>query len=139
MLTHRSHRPAHPARTPLRAAVATLGVLCLVTAAPAVADAPVGWAKESVSPLGFLLVLVLIPLGLALVIGLLAALPSIVKGRSYEEGEEWRTGGAWFGAAGQVPGRDDSRAVGAGTGARGGRSGRAEEQETTEGGASGQW
>lgn len=44
-----------------------------------------------------LLILFLIPLGLALVISLLAALPSLIKGDSYEPGQAWRGEGEWFG------------------------------------------
>ena len=59
---------------------ASLSALVLL-ATPAMADVPVGWANDPhVSPLKFLIVLVLIPIALALVIGGLVLMPGILKG-----------------------------------------------------------
>jgi hypothetical protein len=78
----------------------TLGafVAVVTVALPASADAPSTW-EDSPDVSGFqaLLVLFLIPAGLFLVISLLAALPSLVKGDSYEPGQAWRSEGEWFG------------------------------------------
>jgi hypothetical protein len=66
--------------------------------APAVADTPSAWEKApDVSPLGFLLVLLIIPLGLAAVISLLAVLPSVVSDKGYQPGQAWRGELEWFG------------------------------------------
>lgn len=76
------------------------GVL-LVLAAPAaaLADTPADWADSpEVSGFEFLLVLILIPAGLALVIALLAALPSIVGAeKGYQPGQSWHGEPQWFG------------------------------------------
>ncbi len=67
-------------------------------AAPAGADTPEGWEQApDVSPLGFLLVLLIIPVGAALVISLLAVLPSLANDRGYEPGQSWRGDTEWFG------------------------------------------
>lgn len=70
-----------------------------LTAAPAMAAPPEQWAEaDSVSPLSFLLVLLLIPAGLFVVIALLAALPSMGKSSSgYHLGLAWRHEPEWFG------------------------------------------
>jgi hypothetical protein len=71
-----------------------------VVALPAVAsaDTPQAWADDPhVSGLDFLLVLLVIPLGLGLVISLLAALPSMIRDRGYEPGQSWRAEAEWFG------------------------------------------
>ncbi|BBH16552.1 hypothetical protein Back2_08390 [Nocardioides baekrokdamisoli] len=65
--------------------VATLSVASLTAfalmSAPALADVPSGWSHPPhVSPLHFLAVIVLIPLGLALVIAGVVLLPGILKG-----------------------------------------------------------
>jgi hypothetical protein len=65
---------------------------------PAVADTPQGWEQApDVSPLGFLLVLLIIPLGAAAVISLLAVLPSLAGDHGYEPGQAWRGDTEWFG------------------------------------------
>ncbi len=67
-------------------------------AVPASADAPSTWENTpDVSGFQALLVLFLIPAGLFVVISLLAALPSLIKGDSYEPGQSWRSEGEWFG------------------------------------------
>lgn len=83
-----------------RAVLAVLAALVAVVGLPAVAsaDTPAAWADDPhVSGLDFLLVLVLIPIGLALVISLLAALPSMIRDRGYEPGQSWRAEAEWFG------------------------------------------
>lgn len=65
---------------------------------PASADTPAAWQKApSVSPLGFLLVLLILPLGAAAVISLLAVLPSVVSDTGYQPGQAWRGELEWFG------------------------------------------
>jgi len=65
--------------------------------APAVADTPAGWEETpDVSPLGFLMVLLIIPLGAAAVISLLAVLPTL-GGDGYQPGQAWRGDTEWFG------------------------------------------
>lgn len=93
----------HDASHPVRRALLTLSVACsLVLGAallsPAAADTPEAWeSAPDVSPLGFLLVLVIIPLGAAAVIALLAVLPSLAGDRGYEPGQSWRSASEWFG------------------------------------------
>lgn len=78
---------------------------------PALADTPQQWEKvPPVSALDFLMVLVLIPLGCAAVIAVLALLPSLAKHKGYEPGQAWRGESEWFGgptkgldAADEVP------------------------------------
>lgn len=71
--------------------------LPLVTG-PAVAAPPEAWPdSEPVSALSFLLVLLVIPLGLFLLIALLASVPSMVRGARYHPGLAWRHGTEWFG------------------------------------------
>ncbi len=79
------------------AAAATTVVLA-ASAAPASADTPTAWEQPpEVSVLGFLLVLVILPVGLALVIALLSFLPSLAGDKDYEGGS-WRGDPEWFGA-----------------------------------------
>jgi len=78
------------------AVVATLGMALL--AAPALADTPAAWDDPpTATGLDYLLVLVLIPVGIAAVITLLVLLPSIIKGDSYQPGQPWRGDDEWFG------------------------------------------
>ncbi|HET7351084.1 MAG TPA: hypothetical protein VFJ28_09110 [Marmoricola sp.] len=65
---------------------------------PVAADRPAAW-EEAPDPslLSFLLVLVLIPLGLAGVLALLTVLPSMASDKGYEPGQSWRGESAWFG------------------------------------------
>jgi hypothetical protein len=90
-----------PSRKLLRRAVlAVSAAAAAVVALPAVAsaDTPQAWADDPhVSGLDFLLVLLIIPLGLGLVISLLAALPSMIRDRGYEPGQSWRAEAEWFG------------------------------------------
>ena len=91
-----THRPA--ARSAVRSVLAGALVAGVLFAVPASADAPSSWeSSPDVSGFEALMVLFLIPLGLFIVISLLAALPSLVKGDSYEPGQAWRSEGEWFG------------------------------------------
>lgn len=83
-------------------------VAAMAVAAPASAVPPEGWPEtEPVSPMSFLLVLVLIPLGLAAVITLLALLPSMKGSDSgYQPGLAWRNEPEWFGGRREVRGDD---------------------------------
>jgi hypothetical protein len=93
-----THRPRRPARTFARVATTTAVLGLLSLAAPALADTPSAWAKPPhTSGLDFLLVLILIPLGLALLITLLTMLPSLRSGNVYEPGAPWRSDNEWFG------------------------------------------
>ena len=90
-----------PSRKLLRRAVlAVPPALAAVVMLPAIAsaDTPRTWEQDPhVSGLQYLVVLVLIPLGLALVIALLASLPSMIRDRGYEPGQSWRAEAEWFG------------------------------------------
>jgi len=90
-----------PSRKHLRrAALAVSTAAAVVVALPglASADTPAAWQDDPhVSGLDFLLVLLLIPVGLALLISLLAALPSMIRDRGYEPGQSWRAEAEWFG------------------------------------------
>lgn len=94
------NRPQRSQNLARRAALAVSTALVTVVALPAVAfaDTPANWEKaKDVSGLDYLLVLVLIPAGLALVISLLASLPSMMSDRGYEPGQSWRAQPEWFG------------------------------------------
>ncbi|RYE78229.1 MAG: hypothetical protein EOO74_05640 [Myxococcales bacterium] len=81
-----------------RAFVASAFVGSLTLAGAAFADTPEAWADApDHSGLDYLLVLVLIPLGIALVVSLLSVLPSLIKGEKYEPGDNWRGESEWFG------------------------------------------
>lgn len=90
---------------------------------PAAAETPQAWEQApDVSPLGFLLVLVIFPLGLAAVIALLTLLPSLASDGGYEPGQSWHGESEWFGgptkgvetAAGVTPEQIESRSKDAG-------------------------
>ena len=74
-------------------------VLLTTLAAPALAAPPEQWQEApDVDPLAFLLVILLIPLGLAAVIALLVSIPSMTKSESsYHPGLAWRHEPEWFG------------------------------------------
>jgi hypothetical protein len=82
-----------------RALAVTPAALILVGAAPAFAARPEQWEPTpDVSALEALMVIVLIPLGLALVISLLAAIPSMARSeKGYHPGLAWRHEPEWFG------------------------------------------
>lgn len=88
-------------RRRLRPVLLLLGTAWLVLGAlvaPASADTPEGWEQTpDVSPLGFLMVLLILPLGAAAVISLLAVLPSLVNDRGYQPGQSWGGDTLWFG------------------------------------------
>ena len=107
-----NHDAPGQARTLLRRAVlAVLTALVAVVALPAVAsaDTPAAWDdSDHVSGLQYLLILVLIPLGLALLIAVLVTLPSMIHNRGYEPGQSWRGDTEWFGGPTKgVKGADD--------------------------------
>lgn len=117
---------------PRRLALTLAGALWLVLGAgllsPAVADTPQSWEKApGVSPFEFLFVVAVIPLGLVLLITVLALLPSLARDRGYEPGQAWRTESAWFGgptrgvAAADEVTPEQLRAGAEGTGSTSGR------------------
>jgi hypothetical protein len=83
-----------------RAALVAFAAAVAVVALPAVAsaDTPAAWDDDPhVSGLQWLLLLVVIPLGLALMIAVLVSLPSMLSHRGYEPGQSWRAEPEWFG------------------------------------------
>jgi hypothetical protein len=96
---------------------------------PASADTPAAWEKApDVSPLGFLLVLLILPLGAAAVISLLVVLPGIASDKGYEPGQSWRGDTEWFGGPTKgVKGADDVTPQ------------QLEQSSTDAGGTSGRW
>lgn len=82
----------------------------MTLAGPAVASPPEAWAESGpVSPMNFLLLLAIIPLGLAAVISLLALLPSMMgSGSTYQPGLAWRNEPEWFGGRREVKGEESS-------------------------------
>ena len=97
---------------------------CVLLGPPAYADVPVGWSDpEPVSGLEVLLILVVAPVGLAIVVALLAWLPGLTRGSGTGSGpgthEDTWFGGPVEGTQALEPARD------------------AESKET--GGASGRW
>jgi hypothetical protein len=89
---------ARVARHALRALALTAAVLLPLAPAPALAAPPSTWpAPEPVSALDYLLVLLVIPLGLALLITVLTYVPVMVKGEKYTPGRAWRNENQWFG------------------------------------------
>lgn len=78
--------------------VATVFAAVLAAPMAAYADTPQDWPDAPhVSGLDFLLVLFLIPAGIAVVISVLAALPSMIGNKGYEPGQAWRSEPEWFG------------------------------------------
>lgn len=89
---------ARVVRRALRALAPTAVVLLTLVPAPALAAPPSTWPEpEPVSALDYLLVLLVIPLGLALLITVLAYVPVMVKGERYTPGRAWRNENEWFG------------------------------------------
>ncbi|MGN6161573.1 MAG: hypothetical protein ACTHOG_07680 [Marmoricola sp.] len=81
--------------------------------APAFADEPANWQAQSTHSFwNYFVLLILIPGALALTIGVLVVLPSLVKGDSYDPTKAWsgmRGGSAeWFG--GPAKGTDQAAA-----------------------------
>ncbi len=87
-------------------------VLVVTGVSPALAARPDQWAPvDPVSPLSFLLVLVLVPGGLFLLIALLSALPGMARGDStYHPGLAWRNEPEWFGGPRGGLGKADEQA-----------------------------
>ncbi len=82
----------------LRALAVTPVVGVPLVTAPVFAAPPQSWPTEPhVGAFDFLLVLFIIPLGLALVIALLVSIPSMVRGEKYTPGNAWRNESEWFG------------------------------------------
>lgn len=102
MTSHESSKPSSGTvrRIVRRAALAGFGALAAALATPmaAFADTPAAWAEPPhVSGLRFLVLLVLIPGGIALGVVLLVSLPSLAKDKDYRAGQSWRAEGEWFG------------------------------------------
>lgn len=65
---------------------------------PVAADRPAAWEEApDVSLLNFLLVLVIIPIGIAAVLSLLTVLPALASDKGYQPGQSWRGESTWFG------------------------------------------
>jgi hypothetical protein len=96
-----NHKASQQSRHLFRRAVLTVAAaLVTVVALPAMAsaDTPAAWDKvPHVSGLDYLLILVVIPGGLALLISVLVSLPSMIHDRGYEPGQSWRAEPEWFG------------------------------------------
>jgi len=92
---HRSlRRRLRPVILLAGAAWLALGVMV----GPASADTPEAWeTPPEASPFGYVLILLIIPLGAAAVIALLAVLPQIMGDKGYEPGQSWRGDTEWFG------------------------------------------
>lgn len=118
MITHRTERTA---RVALRAFIASVFAGLVSVAAVASADTPAAWddAPEH-GAFGYLLLLFLIPLGIALVVTTLVLLPSMIRGEKHEEGDAWRSDDEWFGGPRQGIEAKDHAEIGAD---RGGASG----------------
>jgi hypothetical protein len=92
------HLEAPAVRRALRTLVLAPAALLPLVAAPALAAPPEAWPDtEPVGATDFLLVLFVIPLGLALLIALLATVPSMARGERYTPGLAWRKENQWFG------------------------------------------
>lgn len=113
VMTHRT-LSSRSARTALRTGVASVLVGLVGTAGAAHADTPAAWADApDHGAFDYLLVLLLIPAGLAVIITLLTVLPSLIHGESHDKGDAWRTEEEWFGGPRQgmqAADRDDSAA-----------------------------
>ncbi len=96
-----THDAVHRVRRPLLAlsAAASLVLGGALVSSAAAAEPVNGWEPApDVSLLGFLLIVLIIPLGAAAVITLLTLLPSLARGgRGYEAGQPWRGDSEWFG------------------------------------------
>jgi hypothetical protein len=114
---------ARVVRRSLRALALTPAVALPLVSAPAFAAPPEAWpTADSVSGLEFLLVLLIIPLGLAVVISVLATVPSLVGGNKRGSVETWREEKEWFG--GPKDGVEATEKAEPGEGERGGASAR---------------
>jgi hypothetical protein len=112
-----------PLQTVVRRAAVTAGsfvAATVVLAGPATADVPEGWSHPDPMSWGHLLVLILaIPVALAVVISLVVALPSLVKGEGLTGGH---ASGQWIGGPRQgtaeLAGPDDERSEAGGASGR---------------------
>lgn len=96
MLTHEALRPIR--RSLLALSLALALVLGAATLNPAAAVEPQGWdSGPDVTVFNYLLLILIIPLGLAIVITVLTLLPSLASKRGYEPGQAWRGEAQWFG------------------------------------------
>jgi hypothetical protein len=115
-------------RAAFRALALTPAALVVTGVSPAIASRPDQWAPaDPVSPLSFIIVLVLIPAGLFILIALLSALPSMARGDStYHPGLAWRNEPVWFGGprGGLDKARDQAEIEAGETPDRGGASAR---------------
>lgn len=112
-------------RRSLRTLVLAPAVVLPLVSAPAFAAPPEAWPKaEPVSGLAFLLVLLLIPLGLALLVTVLAYVPVLVRGQNYTPGQAWRSENEWFGGPKDGLEAADQTDPNAAEGERGGASAR---------------
>src|ERR1700712_2117746 len=94
----KTHRPVSLSRALSRAAALGAFAVVLLGSGTASADAPSTWQDSPhVSGLQALTVYFLIPFGLFLLISLLAALPSMIRGSSYKAGQPWLGEPEWFG------------------------------------------
>jgi len=120
------HRAKTVRRRLARALAAFPGVLVLAASVPAFAAPPEQWAEaDAVSPLGYLLVLVLIPAGLFVLIALLVSLGSSGRdGSTYQPGLAWRHEPEWFGGPRDGVEKAERTSPRALEGAEGGASGR---------------
>ena len=89
---------ARAVRRFLRALVLMPAVLVPLVAAPAMAVPPESWPKgQPVTAFDYLLVLLIIPAGAALVISLLVMVPSMIRGQKTGSEQAWRNENEWFG------------------------------------------
>lgn len=115
-------------RRSVSALVLTPVLLLAVSPVPAAATPPEGWPEtEPVSVTSYLLLLLVIPLGLALLIALLASVPRLVRGDRYTPGLAWRKETEWFGGPRdglEAADRTDPKALEGESAERGGASAR---------------
>ncbi|MGH3509578.1 MAG: hypothetical protein ACRDPI_05035 [Nocardioidaceae bacterium] len=85
-------------RRAVRSLALTPAIVVLVAAGPAFAEAPQAWEHDpKVNKLHALLILGAIPLGLFVLIWVLASLPYMLHGQTYHPGLAWRNEPEWFG------------------------------------------
>lgn len=97
-MTTSTPRPRSAARSAVRALVPVSGAALVLAAAPAFADAPVGWNDaDPVSGIHWLLWLVALPLAASLLISAFVLVPGFVRGegltgRDEHADDEWLGG-----------------------------------------------
>ncbi|HEX7738331.1 MAG TPA: hypothetical protein VF426_01645 [Marmoricola sp.] len=103
-------------RAVVRIAMAALTVGLVGIAGAASADVPADWATQPhVSALDWIVVLVLFPVGIALVISLLVVVTT--RGDSFVPGETWTGKDEWFGGPADKTAADGSDEATGGAGA----------------------